>query len=478
MSGKRKIKQSLSGLFKTDSVYKHADHLVPKLDYDRLEEELQPIQQGEERGLQSLPAADHAKPDDVEMCIYNVLQESVDKTARDVNVSLIDHNNRLHAIDLTGCMGNIKTEARKSSSAFQVAVANGLNELQNLKVDVQEKQKDLQEFQERHGILRSAKVLTSTNVLVKYFIILALFLVEVVTNASFLAAGNTGGIVSSVMVALSISALNVGSAVLVGCYVTPFLFHRNLGYKLLAVIAFLVMLMASGALNLAVAHYRDVSGAGFFDESGVLAIQQMLAAPFALQDIQSWLLLIVGWLFWVVAVIDAHLLDDNYPGYGQVARAMRDARERYAATKEMITTDLLYLKESGEDGVKQARYELSQYFTQASAIQNYKRSLLNDYVMFVDQAVRFFSQLLESYRHANITSREDVPLCFSNNLDLSVQHLKDDMEALDLKALAAEVGQSQKELDLILDGFYESFSRAVSSFAQLDELENQAGVGV
>ena len=79
--------------------------------------------------------------------------------------------------------------------------------------------------------------------------------------------------------------------------------------------------MVALALNLAIAHYRDVAQISSA-QADVQAVQAMLSAPFGLRDLQSWLLLGMGAFFSVLACIDGFKFDDPYPGYGRKHREL------------------------------------------------------------------------------------------------------------------------------------------------------------
>ncbi len=471
MSKLDSLKESLDSLLKKNSPYQSGSSLVPKLEYKELADRLKPVQLGKSRGEKNLPLKDSSITDDVELKIQNTFQEMIDKTAQDVNTTLISYNERLHNIDITRYMDEIKDAARSTVSDFRASMTNGLNELKNGRESVKEKYSDLGYFKEEHNIRRSAHYPTTAGLWAKITLLVILFLVESVGNAAFLSVGNMGGLVGAYAEAIFISVLNVGTALLVGRFVTPYLYHKSMLLTLIASLVLIITLLASGVLNLAVAHYRELSGAGFFGESGFLAIERLIEIPFDLQSIQSWILFVVGWLFWVVAVIDMHTMDDNYPGYGRVSKSVRDARDDYADLKAIIIDDITDLRKDGEEDIKELRYQLSELYSQTSSIQALKRSLLKDYEIFSDQSTRFFAQIIESYRNTNLSHREDIPACFSKNIELTLPRLRDDSEPLNLRSLSNRIGKGKKELDAALNSFYEEFGKAVDAFKKLDELE-------
>ena len=80
-------------------------------------------------------------------------------------------------------------------------------------------------------------------------------------------------------------------------------------------IVLLLGLVFATFLNLMVAHYREYSGEGMLaGAGGEAAIAQLSANPFGLHSFLGWILFLMGFLFFIIAVIDAHTLDDSILG--------------------------------------------------------------------------------------------------------------------------------------------------------------------
>ena len=52
---------------------------------------------------------------------------------------------------------------------------------------------------------------------------------------------------------------------------------------------------------------------------------RLLNSPFGLTDFSSWMLVLIGSLFALIALFDGLKSDDKYPGYGAVVRKLKDA---------------------------------------------------------------------------------------------------------------------------------------------------------
>jgi len=471
MSAAQKLISSLNQLLHRNTPYQDGASLVPKIDYNELESRLKSAELGRERGLKGLPPNDTTASDEVELKIQSTYQELVDKTAGDVNEALASYNQRIVSFDLTTMTDNIRDAARSTVSEFHAAVTKGLNDLKNAREAVKEKLDDLRYFKEENRLRRSASYPTETGIWIRRAVLLFLFLAESIGNAVFLAKGNEAGMVGAYGEAFAISFLNVGSAVMIGAYLSRHMYGRSAVFKLIGFIFVTGGVVFAAGLNLAVAHYRELSGAGWFGDAGMEAIRRMSENPTALSDFQGWLLFGVGWLFWIIAIVDAHTMDDNFPGYGKVARALKDARDDYADFKTDVIDELSELRQDGEDEIKSVRAQLGEVFSQVGSLFNMRRALLNDYGLFSEQALRLFNQSLETYRNMNRDARDSAPASFNKELTLGIPRYGEDIVSVNMETLSSQVDQGRRELDDALNQFYAEYKTALEQFKRLDDIE-------
>jgi len=471
MSAVKTLTTRLNELLHRSSPYQDGSSLIPKIDYNELESRLKSAEKGRDRGLKELPPNDSTASDEVELKIQSTYQELVDKTASDVNEALASYNQRIMSFDLTTMTDNIRDAARATVSEFHASVTKGLNDLKNARETVKEKLDDLRYFKEENRLRRSASYPTETGIWIRRAILLFLFLAESLGNAVFLARGNEGGMVGAYGEAFAISFLNVGSAFLIGTYVSRHIFGRSAFLKLIGYLSVLGGVGAAICLNLTVAHYRELSGAGWFDEAGMEAVRRMIENPVGLSDFQGWLLFGVGWLFWIIAIVDAHTMDDNFPGYGKVDRALKNARDDYADFKTDVIDELSDLRQDGEDEIKSARAQLGEVFSQVGALFNMRKALLNEYGLFSEQAMRLFNQSLETYRNMNRGVRDKAPSSFNKVLTLGIPQYGEDVVSVNIETLSTQVESGKKELDEALSQFYAEYKTALDQFKRLDDIE-------
>ena len=464
MSKVSALKQHLTELLTRGSAYRQSSSQIPKLDYTELVRQLKPEDLGRDRGENGLPPLGYVGPDDVEQRINNTLQELVDNTAHDVNEGLASYSQRIMALNLSGEMDDIRDVGRGAIGNFKARVDIGKENLIGFKETLDAKNVDLKIFKKTNRIERSASYPSSGMNWLKTSVLFFLFLIESVANASFLAIANAGGLVGAYSESIVISFLNIVTATLLGLFISRHINNHLILKRITTLLLIAACLVAAGFFNLAVAHYRDLAGHGLFGEAGGLAIQRLFNDPFSLSDIQSWVLFLVGWLFWIVSLIDAHGMDDSYPNYGNVDRSAKLARNNFAEEKIEIIEELTALRSDSEAEIKEIRAQLSAVYNQQVSIVDLRKSLLTEYGFFCDQATHMFSQLIETYRNANRANRLRSPSSFKNKLSLRLPQLQSDDVSKTVDTTYRQLQDSKDELDHSLDQFYEAFDEALNSF--------------
>ena len=467
------LKDKLSNILLKNDPYKDGGSALPKPDYRDISDKLQPVQKGRERGEQNLPPLGVSSPDEVELEILNTYQEIASKASEDVRSTLTTYNQRLMGFDLSGMLEDIRDTCRSSVTDFIAEVTKAKEEITTYRDRVQDKENDLILFKKQNDLIRSASYPDRNEKIFKYGVLLFLFLIETIGNAAFLSKGNELGFLGSYTEAIYISFINIGAAVLVGTLVTRHLFNKENMQKFFALGILIFAVFASGAFNLLIAHYREITDSGFFSDAGSLAVQSMTSGPFKLQSIQAWILFIAGWLFWLIALVDTHKLDDNYPGYGKVSRDAEDSKDEYASFKSEVIDELKDLKDDSEAEIKEIRDRLGEVQGRISVILNDKNLLQEDYINFTEMVKEQFNQMIQSYRDSNRSARSRSPSWFKETIEIKVSKVKDVSDVISLDHINEQVTEGRKALDSSINDFYQKFEEAVQSIDTLDNLTSK-----
>ena len=115
------------------------------------------------------------------------------------------------------------------------------------------------DFRRRHRLKRAAHWASGGNLTVKVGVLLVLFVFEVFLNGFFLAKGSELGYLGGAAEAFTFALLNIGVSFLIAVVGVRELNHRNPLRKLFGFFALLCYLFLLVAINLSLAHYREVS---------------------------------------------------------------------------------------------------------------------------------------------------------------------------------------------------------------------------
>ena len=214
--------------------------------------------------------------------------------------------------------------------------------------------KHLRWFQQKHGLhYRAASYPQSP--FYHFAIVAALALVEWVSLAAFYAEGSDFGLLGGVLIAMTLSIVNISLAILSG-NLLRYVNHRSQRRKGLALTGVAFLYTCFLLVTLAAAHYRvatndiaqsqpEMSAPGTsalpphiaadFDQwrAAKLAWQRFARNPVGFEDVFSWILVMLAVIFGIFASYKGYRIDDPYPGYGELDRELNARRARYEAVK-------------------------------------------------------------------------------------------------------------------------------------------------
>jgi hypothetical protein len=216
--------------------------------------------------------------------------------------------------------------------------------LQELAANTHTRQRELDEFRVTHGLVRHAIYPEGSATFARYALLLALIGCEGAANAYFFSQGMESGIIGGFIGAALFAALNLLVAFVLGKFAVPFVFHQRVVVKLFGFLGAALAIVCIIVIGLSIAHFRDVLIADG-SEPAKAAWLSLQSAPFALRDVNSWLLFCISVLFATFALFDGLSSDDRYPGYGRIDRRARTARNEYLDELQIVREQLEVLKE-------------------------------------------------------------------------------------------------------------------------------------
>ena len=296
--------------------------------------------------------------------------------------------------------------------------------------------KHLRWFQQKHGLhYRAASYPQSP--LYHFAIVAALALVEWVSLAAFYAEGSDFGLVGGVLIAMTLSIVNISLAILSGCLLR-YVNHRSTRRKALALTGVAFLYACFLLVTLAAAHYRVATNDIAQAQSGVpalgaaplpaqgpadldqwraarLAWQRFAHNPVGFDDVFSWILVVLAVIFGVFASYKGYRMDDPYPGYGELDREVNARRTAYEAAK----TDYCHRVDQVFDRIlteqahlfSEVKSNIEYYQQLVSQSSDQRRAFLHDTAELQDAC----NILLKRYRQTNARARTSpAPFYFNN----------------------------------------------------------------
>ena len=214
--------------------------------------------------------------------------------------------------------------------------------------------KHLRWFQQKHGLHHRDAAYPESQVY-HFAIVAALALVEWVSLATFYAEGSDFGLLGGVLIAMTLSVVNISLAVLSGCLLR-YVNHRSGRRQALALTGVALLYTCFALVTLAAAHYRvatnDIAqsqtpiaapGAGPLSSRAPADLDQWRAArlgwqrfatnPAGFDDVFSWILIVLAAIFAGFASYKGYRVDDPYPGYGELDRDVKRRRAAYETAR-------------------------------------------------------------------------------------------------------------------------------------------------
>jgi hypothetical protein len=461
----------MNGLKREQHDYRASLELFPALNVDKLAADLDLTRVGAERGAREEPASDTAAFDDVE----NRIIERVEAEKNTAHGTLLDelrtYQERLSGLDFEGRFSTIRQAAPAAVGEFRAEAAQGRDELHSLRRHLRDLESESEEFRRRHKLKRAARWASGGNLTVKIGILLCLFVFEVFLNGFFLAKGSELGYLGGASEALTFALFNIGVAFLLAAVGVRELNHRNWFRKLFGLAALILYLFLLVAINLALAHYREVSAA-LISDAGQEVLTRLKTAPLGLVDFKSWLLFGLGVLCSLIAFGDSFLIFDPYPGYAPLERRRAQAHEAYIRRKNDLIAQLLDIRDEAIEILEEANRDLSIRRAEHDAILESRARLARLFVAHQSHLERAANALLSVYREANKNMRKTpVPSRFAQGYTLEKFPIEQQLlETTAREDLRRSIADSQGVLTGQIEAIHAEFEQAFATYREIDEL--------
>ena len=372
--------------------------------------------EGRKQGAANQPATDAVELDGTEAKLLDWVNRRARVCREDVGGHLADLERDLTDLasdqQLAMLGQRVDQIGRDADIALEGKVNEGRNKLGPVERPVCEDHEDFGRFRRDNGLSRQADYSQRGKAL---WFILGCFTVEVVLNASLLMGVDPFGLLGSSMQMGLISAVNV---LIFGVAMGAMLRQRNARPVPPRIGAWLAMVVLVGVVvifNLAVGHYRDSMQAVVNSPSvdlfslGNDVVARVLGGPFVLDSFQSYLLALLGFLFFCVASWKWLQRDDPFPDYGRRHRQLDERKARYVAAYDEAQEDLRRVFAEYESKLEDVQNELELKLSKWTDICIRGRHLVEEFPKQLGQYPHDLNYLIGAYRTANRGARSDPP---------------------------------------------------------------------
>lgn len=361
-----------------------------------------------QRGAKNQPPSNSKERDEIE---HNIIS-SINSIASDAQSRTLEqaatYHERIRAISSTGTAADMHATARRSEAKMSSEIVIIHGELTQARREVNQRAQALKDFKEKHKLSRPP--LPERNKLLFIAILLLLFLIETLPNASLLSSGSAQGVLGAYSIAITFSFLNLASGFIAGRFGLTLLAHISKFYKFFGAMITLFLSFIALSINFAVAHFRYAVSSGLnIDNASIEVIKNITTNPLHLGDILAFAMIGLGVLFAFIAMMEGWLWDDPYPDYGAVSRSLHNAEHNLNMLIEEKMENLKALEEECFDDIEKTRDSVRDKRESVPRIVHGNEVLLKKYHNYLAHLQDVGNQLLKKYHYTNRVNRTDEP---------------------------------------------------------------------
>jgi hypothetical protein len=453
--------------------YRPATTIFLDLNVDRLADQLELVDRGNERGARNRPSADAQTLDDIEHRVV----ERIEAHKQDAHSIYLDHlhtyDERITALSFEERFATIQQAAPEAVGDFRAEATVGRDELFVLRRRLNETETERERFRARHRIERPANLQSPGKIILKIGVLAILFVIEVVINGSFLAKANVGGLLGGAAQAVTFAALNIIASFFWGMVLIRLVNRRNYFLKLIGCLSFLAYLAFAATLNLTLSHLREIPPTvSLGDNVGQEVLHRLLTTPYLLTDVNSWVFFSIGFVFSLIAMADGLFFFDPYMGYAGLERRWIEATKQFAGARSDLIERLRDIREDATEAMNEAARDLSVRRSEYDALLQGRERLAQRFSQHQNQIEQACRALLEIYREANRKARSAPPPDYFARA-YTMERIAYATAESDLSArenLRKMITDSQDLLNRQVRAIHDAFDSAVRTYREIDEL--------
>ena len=454
--------------------------------FEELKKSLDLQKQAAANGVQLLPSSNSVVPDSVEDAIQSKLRslhrDNCEVVSNKLAAERLKRSNLSRTVSEDALVREIQDMQSKASGQLQELEAKKRNRIKELLKTELKNQRQYNAFRVLHCLQHREAHYPSSQWL--HWAYLACFLLlESIFNSYFFKEATDAGFLGGIFIAGMISVVNVMFAYFLGSFVIPQFHLVHPGIRtVLASAGMLACVTAIIFSNLAAAHTRAIIASNQASqvtstEAFQQAILQLKDRPLGIDHLEAWILLGLGLGIAALAIWKGYTADDPYPGYGELDRQLKEAKNEYSREREAYTHEIIAR-------VMQIRQELEAFLRKAqSTVAEYHNSIkesnqaAHEYSEALAEDNRILVAMVRYYREVNKSVRTNpYPAYFDRDPDIIIQtdlgrvSPQEEQEAQDLKRMITKLQDTCEETRRSLGNLQEAY------LARLEELHKNWGL--
>lgn len=411
------LKNWFKNLFLREKTLSLVDEIFAPVDPDKIADHLGVDVKARQTGEQDLPASGAVSMDAIEVNIAHVFEHDAQETAKKANDKLQLYRRQLERLDVKNEAQSVASKKKRfevEASALLEECRDQLRPFINARTDLHDEKVS---FKARHKIDRAADYPESRFLHIATLLII--FASESVLNAFFFAQGSDFGLIGGWIQAMQYAGVNLALAFTISLLLVRQIHHSKWLNRIVGWLGTIFLIVEIVAFNLFVGHYREIYATAP-ETAQKLAVEAFKANPFGLTTAESFLLLVVGILFAIIAAIDGYRFDDRYPGYGRISRRLEKASEEYLDEKQQIKAYLSDLRDETVNSLDEVRDVVIQKQDEVLDLSSLAETIRSRCQMHLALLERSCNVVIARYRQLNGAVRSTPhPAYFSDDYKFS-----------------------------------------------------------
>lgn len=411
----------------------------PAFDNDELAYKFEVVELANVAAKNNSPDESAQRLDSNELNFHHKMETHAQQATNKVRQSTEELRSHIAAININKEISEIDDIGKEFENKVSSDFSPAFTELEIIKKDVVEAESDLNTFKKANKLRRAADY-PDSHALTVGILFLAL-LTESVMNGFFFAKGNDFGLVGGISTALIIALLNISMGFLNGWWFLRYKNHNERKWVYCSSVVFTVITAVSIVFNLLVAHYREALAINP-DDAATLAISSFNEGILAISDVESWFLLLVGIIFFSLAVYKGYNLDDAYPGYGKLSRRRNRFLGDLDELRQEMLDDLNELHQEHLEMVEQKYEDIQRKNKQLSGLISTFEHQMGIYRSHIKNLQSNLTYIMATYRDVNTSARSTPkPAYFDSQYSVK----------FDLEEVSTDYNDKREEISSLVD---------------------------